>query len=176
MKYLLPSFMTLYSLIGTVSAESIYDFSINSISGEKINLHDFKGKYMLFVNVASRCGFTKQYAELEKLHQKYGNDLVVIGLPCNQFGSQEPGDEEEIRNFCKKNFGVSFIMTEKVNVKGKEIHNIYSWLTDKNINGKISSSVKWNFQKYIVDRDGKLINYFYSITRPLSSKITSLIK
>jgi len=168
--------MTMYSLMGNVFAESIYDISVNSISGEKISLDEFKGKYILFVNVASRCGFTKQYTDLEELHQKYNNDLVIIGLPCNQFGSQEPGDEKEIRSFCSKKYGVSFIMTEKIHVKGRKIHDIYSWLTDKNINGQFSSSVKWNFQKYIVDRDGKLLNYFYSITSPLSSKITSLIK
>lgn len=168
--------MTMYSLMGNVLAESIYDISVNSISGEKINLNKFKGKYILFVNVASRCGFTKQYADLEELHQKYNNDLVIIGLPCNQFGFQEPGDEQEIRSFCSTKYGVSFIMTEKIHVKGRQIHHIYSWLTDKKINGQFSSSVKWNFQKYIVDRDGKLLSYFYSITNPLSSKITSLIK
>ncbi len=166
----------MFSTMNNVSAQSIYDFSIKSIDGKQINLIDFKGKYILFVNVASKCGFTKQYADLEKLYQKYNEDLVVIGFPCNQFGSQEPGNEDDIKSFCSKNFGVSFILTEKIKVKGKNKHDIYSWLTEKNINGKINSSVKWNFQKYIVDREGNLLNYFYSMTNPLSSKITDLIK
>ena len=155
------------------SAQSIYNIKINNIDGVSIDFNEFKGKYILLVNVASRCGFTKQYSELEKLFQTYKNDLVVIGLPCNQFGGQEPGSEEEIKNFCAKNFGVNFILTEKINVKGPEIHPIYSWLTDKKMNNISSSSVKWNFQKYLVNRKGELINYFYSTTSPMSEKITN---
>ena len=157
----------------SASEQSIYNIKINSIDGVSIDFNEFKGKYILLVNVASKCGFTKQYSELEKLFQTYKNDLVVIGLPCNQFGGQEPGSEEEIKNFCAKNFGVSFILTEKINVKGPEIHPIYSWLTDEKMNNISSSSVKWNFQKYLVNRQGELINYFYSTTNPMSEKITN---
>lgn len=164
--------MTLSSII-VESKESIYEISILDIDGNKIALSVFKGKNILFVNVASKCGFTKQYSELEKLYQTYKNDLVIIGLPCNQFGGQEPGDAEEIKSFCVKNFDVSFILTEKINVKGPDMHPIYAWLTDKKLNGKISSSVKWNFQKYLINREGKLIDYFYSTTKPLSAKITN---
>ena len=156
--------------------ENIYNISINDIDGNIIELSSFKGKYILFVNVASKCGFTKQYTDLEKLYQQHKEDLVVIGLPCNQFGGQEPGDESEIKQFCSKNFGVSFILTEKVFVKGDNITPLYRWLTNKSFNGKKSSSVKWNFQKYLVDRNGNLINYFYSTTNPMSEKITSLIR
>tara|TARA_B110000240_G_C13264853_1_gene353229 strand:- start:50 stop:544 length:495 start_codon:yes stop_codon:yes gene_type:complete len=157
------------------SKESIHDISIKDIDGNLIELSSFKGKYILFVNVASNCGFTKQYADLQVLYQKYMSDLVIIGLPCNQFGAQEPAREEEIKQFCTKNFGVSFILTEKIDVKGNNISPLYAWLTDKKYNGVLNSSVKWNFQKYLVDRDGGLINYFYSTTNPLSDKINSLI-
>ena len=161
--------------IFSVSAQSIYNIKINNIDGVSIDFNEFKGKYILLVNVASKCGFTKQYSELEKLFQTYKSDLVVIGLPCNQFGGQEPGNEAEIKSFCAKNFGVSFILTEKIDVKGKNQHPIYNWLTNKIYNGKMDSEVKWNFQKYIVNRDGELIDYFYSLTNPLSTKIKDLI-
>lgn len=157
------------------SQNSIYDISLTGLDGEEIKISEFKNKYILFVNVASNCGFTKQYADLQELYQKYMSDLVIIGLPCNQFGAQEPAREEEIKQFCTKNFGVSFILTEKIDVKGNNISPLYAWLTDKKYNGVLNSSVKWNFQKYLVDRDGELINYFYSTTNPLSDKITSLI-
>ena len=174
MKYILFAFMILTSF-KNISAQSVYDIDLNNIDGVNIDLSKFKGKYILFVNVASNCGFTKQYADLEKLYQQYKQELVVIGLPCNQFGGQEPGNSIEIKQFCQKNYGVSFPITEKINVKGENIHQIYSWLTDKEKNGNINSNVKWNFQKYLVGKSGELVNYFYSTTNPLSNKITSLI-
>ena len=156
--------------------ESFYDIKLNDINGKQIDLKLFEDKYILFVNVASKCGFTSQYTDLEKLHQQYQNDLVVIGLPCNQFGGQEPGNAEEIKNFCSSNYGVTFIISEKIEVKGEGMHPLYQWLTQKDLNGKTSSTVKWNFQKYVVDKNGELLNYFYSMTGPLSNKITSLIE
>ncbi|WP_438977001.1 glutathione peroxidase [Polaribacter sp.] len=155
---------------------SIYDIKINSLQEKPINLKDFEGKHILFVNVASKCGFTPQYKGLEELHQKYKDKLVVIGVPCNQFGSQEPGSSEEIQEFCEVNYGVSFLITEKIDVKGQNQHPLYSWLTNKDFNSKKSSSVKWNFQKYLVDKNGKLIDYYFSITKPTSSKITKHLK
>lgn len=155
---------------------SIYDIKINSLQGKPINLKDFEGKHILFVNVASKCGFTPQYKGLEELHQNYKDKLVVIGIPCNQFGSQEPGSSEEIQEFCEVNYGVSFLITEKIDVKGQNQHPLYSWLTNKDFNSKKSSSVKWNFQKYLVDNNGKLIDYYFSITKPTSSKIIKHIK
>ena len=155
---------------------SIYDIKINSLQEKPINLKDFEGKHILFVNVASKCGFTPQYKGLEELHQKYKDKLVVIGVPCNQFGSQEPGSSEEIQEFCEVNYGVSFLITEKIDVKGQNQHPLYSWLTNKDFNSKKSSSVKWNFQKYLVDNNGKLIDYYFSITKPTSSKITKHLK
>ncbi len=156
--------------------ESIYDININSLQGKAINLKDFKGKHLLFVNVASKCGFTPQYKGLEKLFKDYKENLQVIGVPCNQFGSQEPGNANDIEEFCEVNYGVSFLMTEKIDVKGSNQHPLYSWLTKKDFNGKKNSSVKWNFQKYLVDDDGNLIDYYFSITKPTSSKIIKHLK
>jgi len=175
MKHILVIIMILTSTLSQAK-ESFYDIKLNDINGKQIDLKSFEDKYILFVNVASKCGFTSQYTDLEKLHQQYQNDLVVIGLPCNQFGGQEPGNAEEIKNFCSSNYGVTFIISEKIEVKGEGMHPLYQWLTQKELNGKISSTVKWNFQKYVVDKNGEFLNYFYSMTGPLSNKITSLIE
>ncbi|WP_239021974.1 glutathione peroxidase [Pontimicrobium aquaticum] len=153
----------------------IYDIKINSLQGKPVHFSDFKGKYILFVNVASKCGFTPQYKELQKLHDTYKNKLLVIGVPCNQFGSQEPGSAFEIQEFCEVNYGVNFLITEKIDVKGSAQHPLYKWLTDKSLNGFKSSSVKWNFQKYLVNPKGNLVDYFYSTTKPLSKKITKYL-
>ncbi len=159
-----------------MNVNSIYDIKINSLSSKPIKLSDFKGKHLLFVNVASKCGFTPQYKALQELHETYKNKLQVIGVPCNQFGNQEPGKAEEIESFCEINYGVSFLITEKIYVKGKNQHPLYTWLTQKINNGKLDSSVKWNFQKYLVDPEGHLVDYYFSATSPLSSKITKHLK
>ncbi|MCK0109396.1 glutathione peroxidase [Flavobacteriaceae bacterium S0825] len=158
-----------------IHKHSIYDIKINSLQGKSIHFSDFKGKHILFVNVASKCGFTPQYKELQKLHDTFKNKLVVIGVPCNQFGSQEPGTAFEIQEFCEVNYGVDFLITEKIDVKGNAQHPLYKWLTDKNINGFNNSNVKWNFQKYLVNPKGNLVDYFYSTTKPLSKKITKYL-
>jgi len=155
---------------------SLYNIKINSLQGKPIQFSDFKNKYILFVNVASKCGFTPQYEDLENLHQEHKDNLVVIGVPCNQFGKQEPGNASEIQEFCEINYAVSFLMTEKIDVKGENQHPLYGWLTSKSLNGNKSSSVKWNFQKYLVDKNGKLIDYYFSITNPTSSKIVNHLK
>jgi len=147
-------------------------FELQTLQGSKIDWSKFEGKYLLFVNVASDCGFTPQYKSLQKLYDTYNDKLEIIGLPCNQFGAQEPGSEDEIASFCELNFGVSFTLTEKISVRGVNQHPLYKWLTDATENGIKSSSVKWNFQKYLVDPDRKLIDYYYSTTDPLSKKIT----
>ena len=162
--------------ISMPSSTPIYDIKINSLQGKPINLSSYKGKKVLFVNVASKCGFTPQYKDLQKLYDEYQNKLMVIGVPCNQFGKQEPGSSDEIQEFCEVNYGVSFLITEKVDVKGGNQHPLYEWLTKKSENGKKNSSVKWNFQKYLVDDDGELIDYYFSITKPTSSKITKHLK
>ncbi|MFD2568135.1 glutathione peroxidase [Pseudotenacibaculum haliotis] len=153
------------------STNSIYTININSLQGSPLDLSNYKGKKILFVNVASKCGFTPQYKELQKLYDEYQDKLVVIGVPCNQFGKQEPGSSEDIQQFCELNYGVSFPITEKIDVKGPNQHPLYLWLTKKAENGKKSSSVKWNFQKYLVDENGEFIDYYFSITKPMSKKI-----
>lgn len=172
-------FMTFFSFLGNTkpitSNQSLYDIKIDGIDGKALDLNQFKGKKILFVNVASKCGFTNQYDGLQELHSKYKDKLVVIGLPCNQFGGQEPGTSAQIQSFCKLTYGVDFPMTQKIDVKGKNQHSIYAWLTKKEQNGKMNSSVKWNFQKYLVDEKGELIDVFYSITKPMSSKITKFL-
>ncbi|MFB0937441.1 MAG: glutathione peroxidase [Urechidicola sp.] len=158
-----------------IKKELIYDIAINAIDGKPISLLEFKGKKILFVNVASKCGFTKQYKDLQTLSDTYKEELVVIGSPCNQFGNQEPGDASQIQEFCELNFGVTFLLTEKIDVKGSKQHPLYKWLTSKDQNGKKSSTVKWNFQKYLVDDKGGLIDYYFSITNPKSSKISKYL-
>lgn len=155
--------------------ESLFDLKIKDTSGKEIDFGAYKGKKILLVNVASQCGFTKQYDGLQELYSTYKDKLVVIGLPCNQFGGQEPGSEAEIQSFCRMNFGVEFPITEKIEVKGENTHPIYQWLTQKDKNGKMNSTVKWNFQKYLINEEGRLIDVFYSMTKPMSSKITKLL-
>lgn len=150
---------------------SIYEIEINDINGNPMALSDFRGKKMLFVNVASKCGFTRQYNELQNLSDVFRDELVVIGVPCNQFGRQEPGNADEIKEFCSVNYGITFPFTEKLNVRGKNQHPLYKWLTNRAQNGKKQSSVKWNFQKYLVDENGNLIDYYYSFTKPMNPKI-----
>ncbi|MGB2129537.1 MAG: glutathione peroxidase [Flavicella sp.] len=156
--------------------KSIYEIELITSRGNNLDLSAYKGKKILFVNVASKCGFTPQYEGLERLYQKYKDNFVIIGLPCNQFGKQEPGNNDEILEFCSINYGVSFPISEKVKVKGSNQHPIYRWLTDRALNGKSNSTVKWNFQKYLVDENGYLLDYFYSITKPNSTKITSYLR
>ncbi|TYA78402.1 glutathione peroxidase [Seonamhaeicola marinus] len=160
----------------SLDVHSIYDIKINKLNNTSLDLSKFKGKYLLFVNVASKCGFTPQYKELQKLYEKYHDKLEIIGVPCNQFGNQEPGDNETIASFCQVNYGVKFTITEKVDVKGKYKHSLYHWLTEKINNGVKSSSVKWNFQKYLVNPQGQLVDYFLSTTSPTSFKITKHLK
>ncbi|WP_417860375.1 glutathione peroxidase [Winogradskyella sediminis] len=158
------------------ATQSVYNIAINSIQGQPIDLHQFRGKKILFVNVASKCGFTPQYRDLQKLQDKYKETLVIIALPCNQFGKQEPGTAKEIQEYCEINYGISFLITEKIKVKGADQHPLYQWLTKKALNGRQNTTVKWNFQKYLIDENGEFLNYYYSITNPTSSRITKYLK
>lgn len=154
---------------------SIYDISIDDINGKPLNLADYKGKKILFVNVASECGFTGQYKGLQELYVANKDKLMIIGVPCNQFGGQEPGSSSEIQSFCELNYGVTFLLTEKIEVKGDDQHPLYKWLTNKEMNGNSNSNVKWNFQKYLIDEEGRFVDFFYSLTKPSSTKITRLL-
>lgn len=154
----------------------IYAIEINALDGTALDLSEFKGKKLMIVNVASKCGLTPQYEELQKLHETYGDKLAIIGVPCNQFLNQEPGTSEEIAAFCSKNYGVSFQLTEKIDVKGKDQHPLYQWLTQKSINGAKDSEVSWNFQKYLIDEKGNLEAVFSPRTTPLDKEITDYLK
>jgi len=161
----------------TIESTNFYDLSILALDGKTtLNFADFKGKKVLCVNTASECGYTYQYEGLEELNKKYGDKVVVIGFPCNQFGGQEPGAPEEIETFCKKNYGVSFTLTEKIDVKGDNQHPVYQWLTQKSLNGVDDYKIKWNFNKFMIDENGKLIAYFESGVKPMDEQITSLLK
>lgn len=155
---------------------SFYDLTINSIDGKEMRMSDFKGKYVLCVNVASKCGYTPQYEDLEKLYEQYQGKLVIVGFPCNQFLGQEPGTSEEIVSFCQKNYGVTFPLTEKIDVKGKNQHGVYQWLTQKSLNGVADGNVKWNFHKFLISPEGEWLAEFPSGVKPLDTELTSLIK
>jgi len=164
------------TLMTSNTTTDFYSFSIKSLDGNKtINFKAFKGKKVLCVNVASECGYTPQYKDLQQLHEQYKDKLVVIGFPCNQFGGQEPGDAAQIESFCKKNYGVTFLLTEKIDVKGTNQHAIYQWLTKQELNGKNSATVKWNFNKFLIDENGNWLNYFPSSVNPLDTELTSLL-
>ncbi len=158
-------------------SKSFYDFEAKTIDGETIKMTQFKGKKILVVNTASKCGFTPQYEELEALYKKYGGDnFVIIGFPANDFMKQEPGSNDEIAEFCKKNYGVTFQMMAKISVKGKDIDPIYQWLTSKDLNHVMDSKVKWNFQKYLINEEGKLVGVHAPSTKPLNSEIENWVK
>ena len=171
-------FFSLMVLSQAISAQSksIYDYSFINIEGDNVDMKEFKGKTILIVNTASKCGFTGQYEQLQELHEKYKDRLILIGFPCDQFGGQEPGSEEEIKGFCQKNYGVTFLMASKINVKGEEQHPIYQWLTQLDLNNVEDSKVGWNFTKYLIDDKGHYIEIFKSKVSPMSEEITKHIK
>jgi len=151
----------------------IYDIKFKNIIGEEVSLQNYSGKKILIVNVASYCGYTGQYAELQKLQDKYEDKLQVIAFPCNDFGSQEPGTDKQIAQFCDTNYKVKFPVMSKVNIRSNPVHPIYAWLTDSNLNGWNDSKPRWNFYKYLIDEKGVLIKSYSSSTNPLSPDITS---
>jgi glutathione peroxidase len=156
--------------------KSIYDFKVDALEKGKINFSDFKGKKILIVNTASKCGFTPQYEGLEKLYELYKDKLVIIGFPANNFMFQEPGDNASIAQFCQRNYGVSFPMASKIDVKGKNKHPLYIWLTEKKYNNVSDNSVKWNFQKYLIDEKGNFQQMFGSGVDPMSDEMIKAMK
>jgi len=156
----------------------IYEFTAKSLGGEAISLDKYRGKVMLVVNTASQCGFTNQYAGLQQLHQKFNPDLAVLGFPCNQFGQQEPGDAAEIGSFCQKNYGVEFQMFDKVDVNGADADPIFKYLTQAAPGALGSKAVKWNFTKFLIDKEGKVLKRFAPNVAPeaLEKEISELVK
>jgi glutathione peroxidase len=162
--------MALFS--ASASSQGFYDFKVKTLEGETFDFASLKGKKVMIVNTASKCGYTPQYKDLEELYEKNGNgNFVIIGFPANNFASQEPGTATEIREFCTKNYGVTFPMMEKISVKGDDMHPLYKWLTLKAKNGVMDSEVKWNFQKYLIDEKGNLVDVLYSKEKPGSEKV-----
>ncbi len=158
-----------------MATTGIYDFKLKTLDGKPMDMAQFKGKKMLIVNTASKCGYTKQYADLQELHEKYGSKVTVVGFPANNFGGQEPGSNEEIASFCKKNFGVSFPMAEKVSVKGSDIHPLFKYLTEEAGKMGVKEPIKWNFTKFLIDENGKLLAVFPSGVKPTDEAITKYL-
>jgi glutathione peroxidase len=164
---------------GTALAQqkSLHDFTVTSIDGETFPLSQLKGKKVMVVNTASKCGLTPQYEALEKLYKEYGGEkFTIIGFPANNFMSQEPGTNEEIMEFCTKNYGVTFPMMSKISVKGDDIHPLYQWLTKKSENGVLNDNVSWNFQKFLIDENGKMVKSISPRQKPDSEEIVNWIK
>ena len=159
--------LSLNTFAKDIKMTNIYDFKVKTIDGKETNLEQYKDKVILIVNVASKCGFTRQYDGLESLYRKYKEEgLVILGFPCNQFGSQEPGTEKEIQNFCRVNFGVTFPMFSKINVNGDEAHPLYQYLKSEQPGVLGTEVIKWNFTKFLVDRKGNVVKRFGSSTNP----------
>lgn len=154
-----------------MSQKSFYDFTVETIDGQQFSFADLKGKKVIIVNTASKCGNTPQYKDLELLYKAYKQKVVIIGFPANNFMSQEPGTNAEIMEFCDSKYGVTFPMMSKISVKGSDMHPLYQWLTKKSENGVLDSDVAWNFQKYLIDENGKLVGYLKPAVKPLSDEV-----
>ncbi len=165
------------SITGFTQETPFYDFEVNDIEGNSYDLSQLEGKKVLVVNTASKCGFTPQYEDLQALYEKHGgDDFTIIGFPANNFMNQEPGSNEQIKEFCTSNYGVTFPMMSKISVKGDDIHPLYEWLTKKENNGVMDAKVKWNFQKFMINEKGELVDVAYSRTNPLDDKIVNWVK
>ena len=171
----LASFITPHILYSPTAA-SIHKFKVEALDGSIIDFSQYKGKKILVVNTASKCGYTPQYEFLQKLYSNYSDKLVIIGFPANNFGQQEPGNNVEIKEFCTKNYGVTFPMAAKVSVKGDDIAPIFKWLTSKELNGVMDAEIKWNFTKFLMDENGILIARFDSKINPLGPEIAAYFK
>lgn len=155
-------------------SKTLHDFTVTTLEGETFPLSQLKGKKVMVVNTASKCGLTPQYETLEKLYKQYGGEkFVIIGFPANNFMKQEPGTNSEIREFCTANYGVTFPMMEKISVKGDDIHPLYKWLTTKSENGVVDAEISWNFQKFLIDEEGNVVDYLKPREKPDSEKVLS---
>lgn len=164
----------IFAFMFVTAPSSVYEFKLKTIDGQDFSLAKYRGKKVLIVNTASKCGFTPQYAELQKLADLYKDKLVVVGFPANNFGGQEPGANSEIKTFCQKNYGVTFPLSEKISVKGDGIYPLFKYLTEAP-NPEFTGEIKWNFEKFLIDENGKLIHRFRSQTTPLSPELTKYL-
>jgi glutathione peroxidase len=160
-----------FHLLFMENPTSIYDFQLEAIDGSTLSFSDYKGKKILLVNVASACGYTPQYQQMQELYENHGDKVVVIGVPSNDFGFQERGSNAQIQEFCSSRFGVTFPMAAKISVKGKDAHPLYQWLTQKELNGKLDAKVKWNFHKFLIDEEGQVVKDLPSSVGPLDQPI-----
>lgn len=164
-----------FILAPAISQKSFYDFTVETIDGEQYSLADLKGKKVMIVNTASKCGHTPQYKDLELLNKAYKQKLVIIGFPANNFMNQEPGTNDDIKEFCDSKYGVTFPMMSKISVKGDDMHPLYKWLTSKSANGVLDSEVAWNFQKYLIDENGNLVGFLKPAVKPLSDEVVNWV-
>lgn len=170
-------FFILCSMLFSQTTSSIHQFKVNDIAGAEFDFSTLKGKKVMVVNVASECGFTPQYKDLQALYEKYKDkNFIIIAFPCNDFGGQEPGTSGEIKSFCEKNYGVTFPVMEKVSIKGEKPAPVYQWLTAKEKNGVEDSNVKWNFNKYLIDENGRYVKHFGSMKKPMDDEIITWIE
>ena len=174
-RQILLSFLTIISMTAFSQGSDFYDFKVKTLEGADFDFSSLKGKKVMVVNTASKCGNTPQYKDLQELYERYEGKLIIIGFPANNFLSQEPGSAEDIRNFCTLNYGVTFPMMEKISVKGKDMHPVYKWLTSKEKNGVMDSEVTWNFQKFLVDENGKLVDVVKPKEKPGSEKVMAFL-
>jgi glutathione peroxidase len=173
---MLLSVLVIMQTSAIAQTKTLYDFTVETIEGESFPLSQLKGKKVMVVNTASKCGLTPQYELLEKLYKQYkGQNFVIIGFPANNFLSQEPGSNAEILDFCTENYGVTFPMMAKISVKGDDIHPLYQWLTSKKENGAVDSDVSWNFQKFLIDEEGRVVQSFSPRTKPNDEEIVNWI-
>ncbi len=177
MKNLILTLIVILITIAAFGQKSFYDFQVEDINGNPFDLSSLKGKKVLIVNTASKCGHTPQYEQLQKIYDVYGgNNFTIIGFPANNFNQQEPGTNEDIALFCERNYGVTFPMMSKISVKGDDMHPLYEWLTQKSKNKVLDSEVGWNFQKYLIDEKGRLVKMFEPKVKPDDERIVSLIR
>ncbi len=168
-------FFLVFSTVGFSQTSGFYDFKVKTLEGNDFDFSTLKGKKVMIVNVASKCGLTPQYKDLEEVYEKYQGEFEILGFPANNFLNQEPGSATDIRKFCTDNYGVTFPIMEKISVKGNDMHDLYKWLTSKEKNGVKDSEVTWNFQKYLIDENGKLIDVIPPKEKPTSEKVISWI-
>ncbi|HEY1403928.1 MAG TPA: glutathione peroxidase [Pyrinomonadaceae bacterium] len=163
--------------VGKGTGRSVYDFTLKNSKGQDVKLEEFRGKVVMIVNVASKCGYTPQYEGLQKIYERYRDQgFTILGFPANNFGAQEPGTNEEIEKFCRINYGVTFPVFSKISVKGDDKHPLYKYLTEKESNPEFAGEIKWNFNKFLVGRDGRIVARFDSADKPEDAKVTQAIE